>query len=130
MSKIKKIENQFVEHIPKDLKEGVVYVSLSFNTIVHKCLCGCGNEVVTPLSPTDWKLTYDGDSISLYPSIGNWSFCCRSHYWITNNNVEWSHGWSQKEISDGKKEDRKRKEDYFSKNKKTSSTWRVFKDLL
>jgi len=60
-----------------------------FGTVVHKCCCGCGNEVVTPLSQTDWQLSFDGESISLYPSIGNRNFKCKSHYWIKNNNVIW-----------------------------------------
>jgi hypothetical protein len=47
-----------------------------------KCCCGCGHEVVTPFSPTDWKLTFDCVSVSLYPSIGNWSPPCRAHYFI------------------------------------------------
>ncbi|WP_353963011.1 DUF6527 family protein [Streptomyces sp. NBC_00365] len=36
--------------------------------------CGCGRKVVTPLAPQEWKLTLDGVSVSLHPSIGNWSF--------------------------------------------------------
>ena len=71
------------------MEEKTLYVSVEFGTVIHKCCCGCGNEVVTPLSPDDWKLAFDGRSISLYPSIGNWSFPCRSHYWIRNNRVEW-----------------------------------------
>jgi len=34
--------------------------------------------VVTPLSPTGWSLIFDGETVSLYPSIGNWNFPCRS----------------------------------------------------
>ena len=71
------------------MEKNTLYVSVEFGTVIHKCCCGCGNEVVTPLSPDDWKLMFDGRSISLYPSIGNWSFPCRSHYWIRNSRVEW-----------------------------------------
>jgi len=28
--------------------------------------------------------------VSLAPSIGNWSFPCNSHYWITGNEVRWA----------------------------------------
>jgi hypothetical protein len=52
-----------------------------------KCACGCGKEVVTPLSATDWKLIFDGKTVSLDPSIGNWGFPCRSHYWVRNNRM-------------------------------------------
>jgi hypothetical protein len=35
-------------------------------------------------------LAFDGESISLYPSIGNWNFACQSHYWIRRNEVRWA----------------------------------------
>jgi hypothetical protein len=81
------LTHEFVEYIPNNLKDGTIYVSFAFATVAHKCCCGCGNEVITPLSPTDWKLIFDGKSISLEPSIGNWNFACRSHYWIIRNKV-------------------------------------------
>ena len=113
MSKLKMLSHQFVEHIPDRLADGTVYVSIPFGTVVHKCCCGCGSEVVTPLSPTDWKLTFDGESISLYPSIGNWSFPFKSHYWITRNRVNWDRMWAQTEIETGRSLDRLAKGRYF-----------------
>ena len=74
------LDTEFVMSIPDSLAERTLYVSMEYATVTHKCCCGCGLEVVTPLSPTDWKLTFDGVSVSLDPSIGNWSFPCRSHY--------------------------------------------------
>lgn len=53
------LKHEFVEHVPADLEEGVIYVSIPFATAVHKCCCGCGNEIVTPITPTDWQLTFD-----------------------------------------------------------------------
>ncbi len=79
------LQHKFVEFIPDRIEDGLLYISVQYCTAIHKCVCGCGNEVVTPLSPTDWRLTFDGISISLYPSIGNWNFDCQSHYWIKNN---------------------------------------------
>jgi hypothetical protein len=104
---------EFVEYIPNDLKDGTIYVSLAFAIVAHKCCCGCGNEVITPISPTDWQLTFDGESISLYPSIGNWNFECKSHYWIIRNRVKWARRWSQKEIESGRAHDWLAKERYF-----------------
>jgi hypothetical protein len=92
------MNHQFVETIPKELNNNVLYISLKYNTIIHKCPCGCGEEVVTPLSPYDWKLTYNGESISLYPSIGNWNYKCRSHYWIKNSTVVWSGNMEDEQI--------------------------------
>ncbi len=107
------LKHEFVEYIPDDLKEGTIYISVTFATAAHKCCCGCGNQVITPLSPTDWKLIFDGDSISLDPSIGNWSFPCQSHYWIKRNRVRWAPRWSQKQIEAGRLHDRLVKGRYF-----------------
>lgn len=106
MIRIKRLRHVFVQHLPEQLEDGVLYISIEVGTIAHRCCCGCGLEVVTPLSPTDWKLVYDGESISLYPSIGNWSFPCRSHYWIRQNAISWAPLWSQEEIDAGRKRDR------------------------
>ena len=89
---------QFVDTIPERLNSGVLYVCIPFSTAVHLCFSGCGREVVTPLSPAGWSLTFDGETVSLYPSIGNWSFPCRSHYWIRGNKVEWAAAWSDEQI--------------------------------
>lgn len=84
-----KLTPKFVEFIPPVLKDGVLYVAMECGTVVHLCCCGCGRRVVTPLSPADWKLTFDGDGLTLHPSIGNWQYPCRSHYWIRNSTVVW-----------------------------------------
>ena len=110
------LEHEFVQFIPDQLKEGVLYVSIEFATVAHKCCCGCGKEVVTPLSPTDWKLSFDGETISLDPSIGNWGFKCRSHYWISQNRAKWARQWSKEEIELGRRADRRAKEKYFGKD--------------
>ena len=113
------LTHEFVEFIPDDLQEGRLYVSIRFATVTHKCCCGCGTEVVTPLSPTDWKLIFDGKTISLDPSIGNWSLECRSHYWITGNRVRWAGRWSQAEIDAGRARDRYVRDQYYSKGSET-----------
>ena len=105
---------RFVESIPKDLATRALYVSMDYATVVHKCCCGCGREVVTPLSPTDWKLIFDGETITLNPSIGNWSFECRSHYWIVKNAVRWADACSNEEIYVGRAHDRVTKKRYYA----------------
>jgi hypothetical protein len=107
------LTHEFVGYIPQELKEGTVYVSIPFATVTHKCCCGCGKEVVTPLTPTDWQLTFDGETISLEPSIGNWNFECQSHYWIKRNRVKWAPRWSRSEIEAGRSHDRLAKLSYF-----------------
>lgn len=107
-----KLSHKFVKNIPDYLEDGVVYVSIDYSTAIHKCCCGCGNQVVTPFTPTDWELIFNGETISLYPSIGNWSFKCQSHYWITNNEVEWAPKWSKKQIKSGQEKERLDKKPY------------------
>lgn len=109
MTRHSTVTHQFVHYVPERLDEGVVYVSIEYATAVHRCLCGCGEEVVTPLTPTDWELSFDGESVSLHPSIGNWNLPCRSHYWITKNRVRWATEWSQSEIDLGRRFDREAK---------------------
>lgn len=92
------LQHKFVEFIPDRIEDGYLYISMQYCTAIHKCVCGCGNEVVTPLSPTDWRLTFNGKTISLYPSIGNWNFDCQSHYWIKKSKVKHANSWTRNEI--------------------------------
>jgi len=103
-----------VEFIPDDLKERTLYISIPYCTAVHKCCCGCGREVVTPLSPTGWQLIFDGKTVSLYPSIGSWSLPCQSHYFITKNKVLWARQWSGKQIAKGREQEATARERYYA----------------
>ncbi len=115
------LNHEFVRFIPNDLEEGTVYISIEFATAAHRCCCGCGNKIVTPISPTDWKLLFDGETISLDPSIGNWSFPCQSHYWIKRNRVKWARQWSQEEINAGRMQDSGAKERYYESTRTLSA---------
>ena len=121
MTRREALTHEFVDQIPEVPSRGVLYVSVSFATAVHRCCCGCGNEVVTPLSPTGWSLTFDGKSVSLSPSIGNWSFHCRSHYWISRDQVIWSRPWLQKRTPKG------RTRGIVEKLRRLSGTLRILK---
>ena len=87
MIRHKTVTHEFVESVPAEREEGVIYVSIPFATAVHNCLCGCGMKVVTPIKPHKWALTFDGETIGLDPSVGNWSFPCQSHYFIRRGRV-------------------------------------------
>lgn len=112
--KIRTIKPAFVDIIPDHLDEGILYISERYRTMLHKCCCGCGEEVVTPLSPADWRFSRSGNMVSIFPSIGNWSFKCKSHYWIKNNTVYPSVGFSDKEIERVRKRDQMDKERYIA----------------
>lgn len=84
-----RFEHRFVESAPQTLEQGVLYVSIRHKSVLHLCACGCGQEVVTPLAPHRWQMTFNGETVSLEPSVGNSSLPCRSHYFITDNKVDW-----------------------------------------
>ena len=107
------LRHRFVEFMPDTLEDGTIYVSMAYATATHKCCCGCGKEVVTPLSPTDWKLTFNGRTISLEPSIGNWGFPCQSHYWIKDNRAVWTPRMSKEDVDAGRAHDRRAKARYY-----------------
>lgn len=113
------MRHKFVEFIPRELDEGILYVSREYGTASHKCCCGCGKEVVTPLSPTDWMVSVERGLVSLKPSIGNWNFPCRSHYWITKGRIIWAEQWSQEEIDAGRMLDASLKERYYNRAEPT-----------
>ena len=88
--KINKFEVQFVDKIPSELKDGIIYICISCNVVVHKCACGCGDKTVTPIDKKyGWEFIYDGQAITLRPSIGNFNIPCKSHYYIIENRVDW-----------------------------------------
>ncbi len=112
--KVSELKPQYVELMPKVLEGGVLYISQKYATAVHKCCCGCGEKVVTPLKPTEWSLSVTQGAVTLYPSIGNWSFGCRSHYWIRNNRVVWAGDMANVEIERNRRRDRTAKQEYFA----------------
>lgn len=78
----------FTEYIPAEPDEGILYISVQFETAVHLCACGCNAKVVTPFGPDDWILIFDG-TVTLRPSVGSGQHRCRSHYYIRRNNIDW-----------------------------------------
>jgi hypothetical protein len=115
-------EHEFVESMPSKLEQGKLYVSTRYRTAIHLCACGCGKKVVAPLRPGRWTLLFDGDSISLWPSIGNWQFPCRSHYFIENNAVRWSTPWTEEQVLAGRARDRLDVQKYFAERGATTNS--------
>jgi hypothetical protein len=116
------MRHEFVESAPEHLEDGCLYISLKYSTALHNCCCGCGNEVVTELSPNNWKLTQNGGQISLRPSIGNWDFPCQSHYWITDSKVRWAERWSKDQIDAGRLSEKTADEKLYGEWRKQVST--------
>lgn len=89
------VKHEFVEFTPEfsDMQEHTLYISKEHGIAIHKCLCGCGSQVVTPIKPVSkdgWELREEGESVSLIPSIGRWQLPCQSHYFITKSKVIWA----------------------------------------
>jgi hypothetical protein len=114
VSVIATLAPEFVEEIPRELVPGRLYISVAYGTATHLCCCGCGHEVVTPIHPTRWAFAYDGEAISLWPSVGSWSLPCQSHYVIRNNRVCWAPRWSEEMIEAGRARNRRERERHFS----------------
>lgn len=94
-----------VDLAPREIEEGILYVSQKYKAAVHKCCCGCGEKVVTPLSPAHWQIRITNEAVTLHPSVGNWGMACKSHYWIKNNRVVWAGKFSDAKIEAARKRD-------------------------
>lgn len=115
--KIKTLRPEFLNHFPERLEEGVLYISEEFAIAGHKCCCGCGEEVITPLNRAQWQIRRENASVSLYPSIGNWKFSCKSHYWIRRSQVIDALPMSKRAINSVFRRDRSDKDLYIQQRK-------------
>lgn len=100
---------ELVTTIPAAPQPGVLYVSVEYATTLHLCACGCGYEVVLGITPRDWTLCWDGETVSLDPSVGNWSFPCQSHYFIRRSRIVRAGRWSDEQITEGRARDAARR---------------------
>lgn len=117
---------KFVSRVPHEIEEGIIYISIEVNTAVHLCPCGCKTEIVTPLDPSDWNFTYDGENISLSPSVGVWGAKCKSHYWIIKNKIKWARTYSENEIKEVRKYEALERKEYLKNKSKNDKWWKKF----
>jgi hypothetical protein len=108
-----RIKLQRVVHIPKELEQGVLYVSEEFETAAHLCACGCGAKIRTPLGPTEWTFYDTPAGPTLRPSIGNWQQPCKSHYIINKGHIIWASQWSDVDIMAGRAAEELRRKAYY-----------------
>lgn len=110
MPKINELTLRFLETFNKaeePLEPGVLLISLKYGCLEHLCACGeCGWSTHMSIKSFDtdqpelvgeddtrwsngWDVTYRGGKLTISPSIGNFQFPCKSHYFIRENRVEW-----------------------------------------
>lgn len=77
-----------VERIPRVLAPGVVYHNVEFEVAALVCACGCGHRI-SLLVPDGHRIDVEGDVPSITPSILVADAPCRSHYFITDGEVDW-----------------------------------------
>lgn len=89
--KLTDIKPKYVDVMPEQLDEGVLYISDRYGIAIHLCACGCKGAAVTPLGNGGWTVTKKGEAVTLRPSIGNWSGenPYHAHYYITENKIQW-----------------------------------------
>lgn len=114
MKRLLTYTHEFLDSFPASPEPGVLYVSIPFETTMHLCMCGCALEVHAPLSPTDWSMRFNGATVSLSPSIGNWELSCSSHYVLKNGEVRWAGQWTPAQIKAGRARDLARKDAFHS----------------
>jgi hypothetical protein len=77
------------DRFPDAPEQGKFYYSEEFRTSLHLCACGCGERVVLPIKSAGWTMTTGRNGFSIFPSVGNREFQCRSHYLIREGRVDW-----------------------------------------
>lgn len=121
-----RMRREDVRSMPPSLEPGVLYVSREFETAAHLCACGCGRKVRTPLGPTEWEISVGANGPSVWPSIGNWQFPCRSHYVISDGAIEWAPAWTPAQIARGRNREAARRSRHFQRREKRLWWVRLF----
>lgn len=122
------MDHKFVDTIPNEIEDNVLYISLEYNVTKHLCPCGCRKEIVASLSPARYQLYYDGKTVSLKPSFGNWLHECGSHYFITKDKVIWANSMSKNKRDAVIQNDKKELTEYINTKKKSKHKSYVVED--
>jgi hypothetical protein len=124
------IRPEYVKQFPATFQEGVLYISEEFETAGHVCCCGCGERVITPLSPAKWQIRKSGNKVSLLPSIGNWKYSCQSHYWISLNQVIEAEKFDSRTIEAVQRRDRRDMNRYIERTNAVAASPKMHKPSL
>lgn len=125
-----RIELQRVRYMPKTLEPGILYFAEEFGAAAHLCACGCGTKIRTPIASTEWAIHEGPKGVTLCPSVGNWQQPCRSHYVITDGEVDWRGAWADAEIEAGRHREAARRTKYYTAQEAERKQPGFFRDLL
>ena len=94
MEKIDELTPVFMEFLDIPIEEGKLYISKEYGSSKHLCPCGCKEVIVVPFKinwkdDKHWMYIENDGKVSLSPSIGNNYLSCKSHYYITENKINW-----------------------------------------
>ena len=136
--RLDEVAPEFVDEVPSVPEHGKLYLSCRYRAAVHLCACGCGAKVSTPLHPTGWRLSYDGETVSLSPSVGNWSEKCQSHYVIRDSRIIWADRLPKDKILRIREQRQRELKDYYGVEKRTTAPpashakgfWAKVRDLV
>jgi Family of unknown function (DUF6527) len=112
-----------VIYLPKELSQGILYVSNEYAVAGHLCACGCGVKVITPLGSAEWTYSERNGHPTLYPSIGSWQMPCRSHYFITEGQIQWASQWSDAQIVAGRSAEEQKRQAYYQLRDRQRGFW-------
>lgn len=86
-----------VERTPETLMADIVYVNNEFEIATLLCACGCGHRI-TLLIPDGHQVENKNGFATISPSIGVWDASCKSHFYVTNGEIDWYDSWSDEAI--------------------------------
>jgi Family of unknown function (DUF6527) len=112
-----------VQYMPSQLSDGILYVSSEYAVAGHLCACGCGAKVITPLGPAEWTYSERNGRPTLYPSVGNWQLPCRSHYFVTEGQIQWAGQWSDTQVAAGRSTEEQWRRAYYESTNRERGLW-------
>lgn len=124
---------QAIERTPKELTPGVVYHNEEFELATLLCACGCGRRV-TLLVPDSHQVSERNGLATVTPSIAVCDAPCKSHYFITDGQVEWLPAFTAAQASAVMRRQISRHASYDKKRTWIERMWdalmRTFKSLF
>lgn len=111
--KLNRISLLRVHYMPRQFEPGILYVSEEYGTAMHLCACGCGLKVTTPILPSRWSFKDTPHGPSLWPSVGNWTQPCNSHYVIDDGDIVWCESWSPEAVMAGREREKAKRDAHY-----------------